>query len=377
MTFCTREQLIGLALVPVLLLGLSACLPPKADSLPPESNFGSPPAASTAQATSPPATSGPPTAQAAEGQATSPQSTSTPEASPQVAIPAQPTAVGPSGSSTSGNQPEGPSEPAETATAPSQDPIVVSWVPTGPIGANDPVPGQRYLMLQQFQCDALAHSVEGAADAAVWQAGAAVCRALQTGGHDDWQQASVAVARTPRIPQKQCLEFRVAATSAFVVAQYRSNPGGVFEAEPDPGEACPRQLLGLSVVDEDLRPVVGMARASGPRSGGTIVRLDGYYVRVGGVLFDGVPTVPDVVAGGGDYQTLYLRMPPAEGRDAIRISITDTVEVAGTVTFFYDDSAAPSLTPPPPAEPATETSTESRTPPKEGSLGKGTNPFGR
>ena len=225
---------------------------------------------------------------------------------------------------------------------------MVSWVPTGPIGPNDPAPGQRYLLLQQFQCDALAQSVADAPDAAVWRAGAAVCRALQTGSQEDWQRASAAVATTPRIPQRQCLEFRVAATSASVVAQYRSNPGGIFKAEPSPGEACPRQLLGLTVVDEDLRPVTGLTRASGPGTGGTIVRLDGYYVRVGEVLFDDVPIVPDIVAGGGDYQTLYLRMPPADGRDAVRISITDTVEVAGTVTFFYDSSAVPGDTPRPP-----------------------------
>ncbi len=230
---------------------------------------------------------------------------------------------------------------------------MVSWVPEGPIASDDPVSGQRYLMLQHFQCAALAQSVEGAADAAVWRAGAAVCHALQTGDHDAWQEASVAVARTPRIPQKQCLEFRVAATSAFLVAQYRNNPGSIFAAEPGPGEACPRQLVGLTVVDQDLRPAVGMPRASGPTSGGTIIRLDGYYVRVGGILIDGVPTAPDIVAGGGDYQTLYLKMPPADGRKSIRISITDTVDVAGTVTFFYDDSAVPGSTPPPAAEPAT------------------------
>lgn len=221
---------------------------------------------------------------------------------------------------------------------------MVSWLPTGPIGPNDPIQGQRYLQLEQFHCETLAQSVAGQADAAVWQAGAAVCRALQTGSQEDWQSASIAVGKTPRIPQRQCLEFRVATTSASVVAQYRENPGAVFKAEPGTGEACPRQLLGLTVVDEDLLPVTGMDRASGPRTGGTIVRLDGYYVQVGDVLFDGVPTVPDIVTGGGAYQTMYLRMPSAEGRDAIRISITDTVDVAGTVTFFFDDSAVSSST---------------------------------
>lgn len=342
MTCRPRENLIGLALVPVLMLGLSACLPPENNSLPPGSVSASPPETTTSQ-TSTPQTGTPRATQAVD----TPSRDASAEITPSGDTPAEataatpeptavdPTAPGPADGSSTTKQPQETPGPQ----VPSQDPTVVSWVPTGPIGPNDPAPGQRYLLLQQFQCDALAQSVAGAADAAVWLAGAAVCRALQTGSQDDWQRASAAVATTPRIPQRQCLEFRVAATSASVVAQYRSNPGGIFKAEPSPGEACPRQLLGLTVVDEDLRPVTGMPRASGPSTGGTIVRLDGYYVRVGEVLFDGVPTVPDIVAGGGDYQTLYLRMPPADGRDTIRISIADTVDVAGTVTFFYDDSA--------------------------------------
>ncbi|UKA51758.1 hypothetical protein LFT48_09685 [Arthrobacter sp. FW305-123] len=384
MSFRTREQFIGLALVPVLFLGLSACV--ATDPLPPASTLGSTPATPTGNSDLAP-TAQAPSAQDSSAQDSSPHASTEQASSAQVpsalgsaaaatppqqgspqpssptepaaltepaaqgsttpaepaaqgsTTPGQPTAVVPSGSSTSGDQTEGTPVPEAPATASLQEPTVVSWLPTGPIGSNDPAPGQRYLMLQQFQCDALAQGLEGAADAAVWTAGAAVCRALQTGKQDDWQQASIAVAKTPRIPQKQCLEYRVATATAWAVAQYRSNPKGIFKAETSPGEACPRQLLGLTVVDGNLRPVVGLPRASGPASGGTIVRLDGYYVRAGSVLFDGIPTVPDVVAGGGDYQALYLRMPPAEGREAIRISITDTAEVAGTVTFFYDDPA--------------------------------------
>ncbi|WP_049941411.1 hypothetical protein [Arthrobacter sp. M2012083] len=346
MTCRNREHLIGLALVPVLMLGLSACLPPEQDGLPPGSNSASPSVATPSQAG---------TAQADTTQTAQPEGTpssdtpaettplQTSSADAKTATP-EPTAVDPADGSRATGQPQETPGPQ----APSREPTVVSWVPTGPIGQDDPDPGQRYLLLQQFQCDALAQSVAGATDAAVWLAGAAVCRALKTGSQEDWQRASAAVATTPRIPQRHCLEFRVAATSASVVAQYRSNPAGIFKAEPSPGEACPRQLLGLTVVDEDLRPVTGLTRASGPGTGGTIVRLDGYYVRVGEILFDGVPTVPDIVAGGGDYQTLYLRMPPADGRDTIRISITDTVDVAGTVTFFYDDSAVAGNTPHPP-----------------------------
>ncbi len=202
MTCRSREHLIGLALVPVLMLGLSACLPPENDGLPPGSTSASPPAttpsqASTAQAgttqsgttQSPPQAEGTPSSDASaeaspSGDNSADATTATPE----------PTAVDPThGSSTTTQQQETPGP-----QVPSRSPTVVSWVPTGPIGPNDPAPGQRYLLLQQFQCDALAQSVAGgAADAAVWLAGAAVCRALQTGSQEDWQRATAAVANTP------------------------------------------------------------------------------------------------------------------------------------------------------------------------------------
>ncbi|WP_043806076.1 hypothetical protein [Paenarthrobacter aurescens] len=360
----SREHLIGLVLCPVLMLGLSACLPPSTDGLSPGSNPASPPAAPEANASASPnsttanSTSSNSASQDTPAQDTSASAPTTQEASTQT----QPAGVDPTGSSSISQQ---PGESTGPVAAP-QEPTVVSWLPTGPIGSGDPVPGQRYLLLQQLQCDALAEHVEGASDAALWLAGAAVCRALQTGSQEDWQRASIAVATTPRVSQRQCLEFRVAATLTSVVAQHRRSPGSVFTADPAPGEACPRQLLGLTVVDEDLRPLIGGPRASGPRTGGTIVRLDGYYVRVGAVLFDGVPAVPDIVAGGGDYQALYLRMPPADGRDTLRISITDTVEVAGTVTFFYDDPAVSSSTPHPSEAAGTPPDNESDNEPANG-----------
>ncbi len=283
-----------------MVLGLSACLPPSSDGAP----------------------SDPGSTSSASGTSAQPM----------------PSAVVPTA-----NQPVGPAGPG----APQAEAPVVRWVPIGPVGPNDPTSGQRYLLLQQFQCDALAQSVEGADDAAVWLAGAAVCTALQSGSQQDWQRASIAVAATPRISQTQCLEFRVAATSATLLAQYRSNPGAVFTVEPGQGEACPRQLVGLTVVDSELRPIPGTARASGPGSGGTIVRLDGYYVRVGDVLFDGVAVDAEFVGIRDDYQPVYLRMPPSGGRDSIRISITDTVDIAGTVTFFYDDPGGSTSAPAP------------------------------
>ncbi len=237
---------------------------------------------------------------------------------------------------------------------------MVRWVPVGPVGPNDPTSGQRYLLLQQFQCDALAQSVKDDPDAAVWQAAAAVCKALQSDNQQDWLKASAAVAATPRVPQTQCLESTVAATSAAVLAQRRSNPTLPLKAATAPGLACPRHLTGLTVVDENLTPQSGTTRASGPRSGGTIVRLDGYYVRVGDLLFDGQPASSEFIFSyGGDYQPMYVKIPPSAGSDTLRISITDTVDISGTVTFFYDDSLPPATAPATnPASPGTGSPTQ-------------------
>lgn len=291
----SRSSVFGLALV--LVLALAACLPPSSEGLSPQ-------------------------------QGSSATAASTP--GPNSSTIGAPTAIQPAG-------PAGPGAPQENAP-------VVRWIPVGPIGPNDPTSGQRYLLLQQFQCDALTRSVEGAGDDAVWLAGAAVCRAVLSGKAEDWERASNAVSATPRIPENQCLEFRVAAMSAMMVAQHRSSANGVLTVEPGVGEACPRQLRGLTVVDEQLRPVPGTPRASGPATGGTIVRLDGYYVRIGEVLFDGVPADAEFVGDREDYGTVYLRMPPANGRASIRISVTDTVDIAGAATFFYDNTASPSGT---------------------------------
>ncbi|HKU34136.1 MAG TPA: hypothetical protein VJP90_01165 [Paenarthrobacter sp.] len=309
------SHIVGLALVPVLTLGLSACLPPTSNPDSPSPNPA--PTATAAQSAS------------------------------------QPTAVGPTA-----QQPAGPAGPA----APQAEAPVVRWVPIGPVGPNDPTSGQRYLLLQQFQCDALAQNVAGDPDAAVWLAAAAVCKALQTGSQQDWLTASNAVASTPRVPQTQCLESTVAATSAAVVAQHRATPAVPLRTTAAPGQACPRHLSGLTVVDGNKVPVPGMVRASGPRSGGTIVRLDGYYVRVGDILFDGQVVFPEILPDGGDYLPVYLKMPPAAaGQDAVHISITDTVDISGTVTFYYDDSAATPSTGSP-TQPTVEPSTPPASP---------------
>ncbi|UVJ41464.1 hypothetical protein [Arthrobacter sp. CJ23] len=245
------------------------------------------------------------------------------------------------GSDPTAAQPAGPAGPG----APKADAPVLRWVPIGPVGPSDPTAGQRYLLLQQRQCDALEQSLQGADDAEPWKAAAAVCRALQSGAQRDWDTAGAAVAAAPSVTDASCLERTVATVSAAVVAYHRAHPGLALTPEPGTGEACPRHLSGLTVVDAGLKPVPGLSRPSGPSSGGTVVRLDGYYVRVDEVKVDGETAFLERPSGGGDYETLYLTMPPAEGKESIRITITDTLEVRGSATFFYDDTT-PTTKPP-------------------------------
>lgn len=238
---------------------------------------------------------------------------------------ADPTAARPVG-------PVGPGAPPEAAP-------VLRWAPIGPVGPSDPTAGQRYLLLQQRQCDALELSLQGAGDVNPWKAAAAVCRAMQGGSQRDWDAAASAMAATPAVPETQCLERTAAAVATAVLAYHKANPGLPVSPEPGTGEACPRHLSGLTVVDAALKPVPGLSRPSGPSSGGTVVRLDGYYVRVDEVQVDGEAAFLERPSGGGDYEALYLTMPPANGRESIRITITDTLEVQGSAMFFYDDAA--------------------------------------
>jgi hypothetical protein len=146
--------------------------------------------------------------------------------------PAPPTGVGPSGTSTSAINAKRLRSP--TATAPSQDPTVVSWVPIGPSDRTIPprasgtscssnsnaTPWRKASKAQRTRPSGLR---------APLFAGPCRAEATTTGSKhpSPWP--------TPRIPQTQCLEFRVAATSALLVAQHRSNPGAL--SRPSQGRA--------------------------------------------------------------------------------------------------------------------------------------------
>lgn len=197
-----------------------------------------------------------------------------------------------------------------------------------------------YRFVQERNCEELRGGVDGTALKDVWRAAGAVCYALRDGTAQLWHDAASTLAAVAQPAQDRCLELAVLGVLRSAVDSHNANPAAAVAVEPGTGEACPRGLTGLTVVDQDLVPVPGLNRPSGPREGGTLVRLDGYYVRAN-VLIDGVPAAEANVEtrGDGDYSPVYFVSPPAGDKDSITISMTDTLDAPGQVQFFYDDGA--------------------------------------
>jgi|GEM_PF-2594404 len=230
-----------------------------------------------------------------------------------------------------------PGPPAPDVPPPVEAPVV-RWIPIGPVGPNDPQEGRMYLFAQGRDCDQLRDGVDGTTFKDVWRAAGAVCYALRDGTAAQWQQAATALAAVQAPPGGRCLELAVLAVARSAVEYHNANPSTPVPVEPGSGEACPRKLTGLTVVDENFVPVPGLNRPSGPRAGGSWVRLDGYYVRVSEVKIDGEPSGVETRSD-GDYSPVYFRTPPAGDKASITVSITDTLDAPGEVQFFYDDAA--------------------------------------
>lgn len=194
-----------------------------------------------------------------------------------------------------------------------------------------------YLYAQGKDCDKLRGGVDGTTFKEVWRAATAVCDALRVNTGQSWQSATTAVAGVPDVPQNRCLELEIVAVMRGVVDYHVNNPAAVVPLQTGVGESCPRHLSGLTVVDENLNPVPGLQRPSGPRTGGTWVRLDGYYVRVSSLKIDGVESGVETRSA-GDYSPAYFKTPPANGKNSFTVTITDTLDVGGAVQFFYDDA---------------------------------------
>jgi hypothetical protein len=210
-----------------------------------------------------------------------------------------------------------------------------------------------YLFAQGKDCDGLRNGVDGTTFKDVWRAATAVCDALHANTERLWQTAAVATAAVPDVPQNRCLESAIVAVIRGVVDYHASNPAAVVPVQPGVGESCPRHVSGLTVVDENLNPVPGLQRPSGPRTGGSWVRLDGYYVRVTSLKIDGVDSGVETRSA-GDYSPVYFKTPPAKDQNSFTVTIADTLDVVGSAQFFYDDatgSGGPTAGPSSTAEP--------------------------
>ncbi len=259
-----------------------------------------------------------------------------------------------------------PGPPAPDIPPPVAAPVV-RWIPIGPVGPNDPQEGRMYLFAQGRDCDQLRDGVDGTTFKDVWRAAGAVCYALRDGTAAHWQEAATALSAVKAPPEGRCLELAVLSVARSAVEYHNANPATAVPVEPGTGEACPRRLSGLTVVDGNFVPVPGLSRPAGPRAGGSWVRLDGYYVRVSEVKIDGEPSGVETRSD-GDYSPVYFKTPPAGGKDSITVSITDTLDAPGQVQFFYDDgvptggasgTASPSPTEPPTVSPGPSGSTDS------------------
>ncbi|WP_136017859.1 hypothetical protein [Arthrobacter silvisoli] len=230
-----------------------------------------------------------------------------------------------------------PGPPVPGVPPPAEAPVV-RWIPIGPVGPNDPQEGRMYLFAQGRDCEQLRDGVDGTTFKDVWRAAGAVCYALRDGTAAQWQDAATALSAVQAPPEGRCLERAVLAVVRSAVEYHNANPATAVPVEPGTGEACPRKLTGLTVVDENFVPVPGLSRPSGPRAGGSWVRLDGYYVRVSEVKIDGAASGVETRSD-GDYSPVYFRTPPAGDKASITVTITDTLDAPGEVQFFYDDTA--------------------------------------
>lgn len=201
-----------------------------------------------------------------------------------------------------------------------------------------------YLYAQGKDCDKLRDGVDGTTFKDVWRAAAAVCDALRVNTGQSWQAAATATAAVPEVPANRCLELAIVAVMRRVVDYHASNPASAVPLQPGVGESCPRHLSGLTVVDENLNPVPGLQRPGGPRTGGTWVRLDGYYVRVSSLKIDGIDSGVETRSA-GDYSPVYFKTPAATANNSFTVTISDTLDVVGAAQFFYDDSGGASGSP--------------------------------
>lgn len=218
---------------------------------------------------------------------------------------------------------------------------VIRWIPLGPASPTDPPEGTLYELVRQRDCAGLRDTTLNTAFPSVWAAAEATCFALASDHPQDWQRAAASLASVADLPPERCWEATVAGSLRQVVEFRAAHPAVPLRlATEGVGDACPRRLTGLTVLDG---PYAGTTTPAGPSAGGTRVQLEGFFVRVDSILVDGKP----VDFEGPQFGPYVFTSPPSEGAASVPVTVEASPAVSGVATFFYEDStpAAPAPTP--------------------------------
>lgn len=288
--------------------------------------------------------------------APSPPESTTPTASPSAEAPS----ASANGDPTAGPLP-GPGDGPPIVGAP-----VIRWIPIGPAAPTDPPEGTLYELLRKRDCGSLRDSTLNTAFPAVWTAAEATCQALATDLPQDWQRARTALTGVTGLPPGRCWEIKVTESLRQAVEIRTAYPGQALTVDAaGAGDECPRRLTGLTVLDG---PSAGAATPAVPSSGGTPVRLEGFFVNVDNILVGGLP----VAFEGQQFGPFVFFAPPAAGTASAKVRVEASPPVSGEAEFFYDDSTPsgpgpaptpPSTSGPPPSESPVADTPLSRQPP--------------
>jgi len=247
---------------------------------------------------------------------------------------------------------------------------VIRWIPIGPAAPSDPPEGALYELLRNRDCAGLRESTLNTGFPEVWAAAAATCQALATDLPQDWQRAETALAGVTGLPPQRCWEIKVTESlrqaqdvrGAFPGVQLRLDASGA-------GDDCPRRLTGLTVLDG---PHAGASSPTVPSTGGTQVRLEGFFVTVDRILVEGIPVDNGGQQFGPQFGPFIFSAPPAAGASSVRVTVEATPPVSGEAVLFYSDPPPPGPGPTP-----TETTTAdpaTSAPPQTGSATELTEP---
>lgn len=222
---------------------------------------------------------------------------------------------------------------------------VIRWIPIGPAAPSDPPEGALYELVRNRDCAGLRESTLNTGFPAVWAAAEATCQALATDLPADWQRAEAALAGVPGLPPQRCWEIKVTESLRQAMDVRAAYPGARLQLDTaGAGDDCPRQLTGLTVLEG---PWANAAVPTVPGVGGTLVRLEGFFVNVDRILVDGSPVDNGGQQFGPQFGPFVFSAPPAAGASSVRVRVEATPPVSGEVVLFYSEATSPGTGPAP------------------------------